>query len=58
MVQIGLEEEPRAALRVFPAWEIRREVGPTCVVCQVLVEMVGGSYHGSLEEELSKLVVG
>jgi hypothetical protein len=44
MVQIGLEDEPRAALRVFLAREIRREVGPTCVTCQVLVEMVGGSF--------------
>jgi hypothetical protein len=58
MAQIGLEEEARAELRVSPAWEIQREVVPTCVTCQVLVEMVGGSYHRSLGEELSKLVVG
>jgi hypothetical protein len=44
MVQTGSGGEPGAALTVFPTREIRREVGPICVTCQVLIEVVDGSF--------------
>jgi hypothetical protein len=43
MVQTGSGEETGAVLRASPTQEIQREVGPICVTCQVLVEVVSGS---------------